>query len=154
MAENKESDLINVTDFNESAVMSGLGVHSTPNVGQDNKISELNVTNESNVTDDSGIQLTPMLASKNKKPDEVIISEAGAKLIPVVTNIIENIIEQSISSIKDELSMAMNQKLNNITERVVITRDVNEIELETFCSENRRVHPMQFLNKSTGVQSL
>ena len=31
--ESKENSMINVTDFNESAVMSGLGVHSTPNVG-------------------------------------------------------------------------------------------------------------------------
>ena len=58
------------------------------------------------------------------------------------------VIEQSNSSVKDELSIAINQKLNNITERVVIMRDVNnEIELETFCNESRRVHPMQFLNR-------
>ena len=57
-------------------------------------------------------------------------------------------IEQSISNVKEELSLVINKKLSNVTERVLITRDVNnEIELETFCSENRRVHPMQFLNR-------
>ena len=66
-------------------------------MSQENKIDEVDVTNESNVTNDSGIQLTPMLASKNKKPDEIIISEAGAKSTPVVTNIKEK--EYSIDDI-------------------------------------------------------
>ena len=69
--------------------MSVLEVHSTPNVGQDNKINEFNVTNEVNVTNDSGIQLTPKLDSKDKKPNENISSETGAKSTPEVTNIKE-----------------------------------------------------------------
>ena len=74
MAENKESDMINVTSFNESAVMSGLGVHSTPNVGQDNKIDELSVTDETNVTDDSGVQLTPTSTKCNSQFNNYIMS--------------------------------------------------------------------------------
>ena len=49
---------------------------------------------------------------------------------------------------RDELSLVRNQNLHNVTERILIARDANnEVELETFCSENRRVHPMQFLNR-------
>ena len=53
MEENNEINVIDVTGVNESAVMSGLEIHSTPNVGQDNKVDE------SDVIDDSGVQLTP-----------------------------------------------------------------------------------------------
>ena len=49
--------------------MSGFEVHSTPNVGQDNKIDELNITNEVNVTNDSGIQITPISTNKNNQSD-------------------------------------------------------------------------------------
>ena len=65
--ENTESEVVlsdlNVTsevaELDESAVMSSLEVHSTPNVGQDDKITNVIKTNESNNTDDSGIQTTP-----------------------------------------------------------------------------------------------
>ena len=58
-------------------------------------------------------------------------------------------LEQTISSMRDELSVVRNQSLNNVTERIFMTRDTNnEIELETFSSENRRIHPMQFLNRT------
>ena len=50
---------------------------------------------------------------------------------------------------RDELSLVKNQNVNNATERIFMTRDTNnEIELETFSSENRRIHPMQFLNRT------
>ena len=52
-----ESEIQSMT---ESAVMSGLEIHSTPIVVQDSKL------NESAVIDDSGIQLTPTSTSKNK----------------------------------------------------------------------------------------
>ena len=43
------------------------------------------------------------------------------------------LIEQSIIEVKDELHVAISQKVNNITERVIVTRDVNnDIELEPF----------------------
>ena len=50
---------------------------------------------------------------------------------------------------KDELSGEINKKLTGVTERIVITRDINnEIELESFSCEIRTVHPMQFLNRT------
>ena len=49
--------------------------------------------------------------------------------------------------IKDELHVVVSQKSNNVAERIIYTRDAkDEVELETFCNENRRIHPMQFLN--------
>ena len=57
------------------------------------------------------------------------------------------LIKQSVSNVKDELSGAISQKLNNVTEQILITRDVNnDIELESFSCDSRVVHPMQFLN--------
>ena len=50
------------------------------------------------------------------------------------------IIEQNICEIKDELQVVGSKKLNNVAEQIIYTRDAkDEIELETFCSENRRV---------------
>ena len=67
---NNENDINEITNFDESAIMNSLEVHSTPNVGQD-KIIELNITDKINVTDDSGIQLTPKLTREsNKNKDE------------------------------------------------------------------------------------
>ena len=44
--------------------------------------------------------------------------------------------------------MAISQQVNTVTERVFMTRDVSsEVELEPFSCDNRRVHPMQFLNR-------
>ena len=86
---NDENDINEITNFNESAVMSSFEIHSTPNVGQDNKDRNINITDEINITNDSGIQLTPKLDSKNKKPNENINSETGAKSTPEVTNIKE-----------------------------------------------------------------
>ena len=46
--------------------------------------------------------------------------------------------EQSIVNVKDELNVAISQKLNNVTERVMITCDVNnDAELESFSCDNR-----------------
>ena len=56
---NNENDINKITNFNESAVTSGLETYLTPNMGQDNKINELNVTNEVNITNDSGRETTP-----------------------------------------------------------------------------------------------
>ena len=40
-------------------------------------------------------------------------------------------IEQSIVNVKDELNVAINEKLNHVTEQVVITKDMNsDIDLE------------------------
>ena len=66
MEENNEIEVnvIDVTGVNESAVMSRLEVHSTPNVVLNSKL------NESDTTDDLGIQLTPTLLSQNKKFDD------------------------------------------------------------------------------------
>ena len=60
-------------EMSESAVISGLGVHSTPNVGQD-KIVELSVTDETSVTEDSGAQLTPTSMKCSSKFDNDIMS--------------------------------------------------------------------------------
>ena len=44
--------------------------------------------------------------------------------------------------------MAIGQKINNVTERVIMTRDLSsEVELELFNGDSRGVHPMQFLNR-------
>ena len=52
--------------------------------------------------------------------------------------------EQDIVEIKDELHVAVSQKLNNVAEQILYTRDAkDDIELEPFCYDN----PMQFLNK-------
>ena len=58
-------------------------------------------------------------------------------------------VEKNIMNVKNELSMAISQ-VNTDTERVpvIMTRDVSsEVELELFSCDNRRVHPMQFLNR-------
>ena len=48
------------------------------------------------------------------------------------------LIEQNINSVKDELSGEINKKLTGLTERILITRDINnEIELESFSSKSR-----------------
>ena len=58
------------------------------------------------------------------------------------------VIEQDIVEIKDELHVAVSQNLNNVAERILYTRDAkDDIELEPFCCDNPRVHPMQFLNR-------
>ena len=60
-----DSTVISETaEFDESAVMSSLVVHSTPNVGQDDKITNVTRTNESNNTDDSGIQTCLLYTSR------------------------------------------------------------------------------------------
>ena len=43
------NETTNVDNFDESAVMNNIEVHSTPNVSQDNKI-KINVTDETNIT--------------------------------------------------------------------------------------------------------
>ena len=48
------------------------------------------------------------------------------------------LMEQSIVEVKDELYVAISQKVNNIAEQVVFTRDANnDIELESFSCDNR-----------------
>ena len=76
MAGNNENEIEEIINFNESAVMSNLGVHSTPNVGQD-RIVELNLTDQTSVTEDSGVQLIPdvykrqVLGSRIEKSSKV-----------------------------------------------------------------------------------
>ena len=49
---------------------------------------------------------------------------------------------------KEELNLAISQTLNNVNERVVITRDMNnDVDLESFNCDSKAVHPMQFLNR-------
>ena len=56
--------------------------------------------------------------------------------------------DRSIVNVKDELNIAINEKLNRVTEHIVIAKDLNsDIDLELFNCENRGVHPMQFLNR-------
>ena len=44
--------------------------------------------------------------------------------------------------------MAISQQVNTVTERVIMTRDVSsDVELESLSYDNKRVHPMQFLNR-------
>ena len=43
--------------------------YSTPNVGQNNKTSECNVTSKINVSDDSGIQINPKLIKESNQPE-------------------------------------------------------------------------------------
>ena len=76
-----------------------------------------------------------------------VISENYLKYVSDNTNKFK-IIEQNMFEIKDELHVVGSQKSNNVAERIIYTRDAkDEVELETFCNENRRVHPMQFLNR-------
>ena len=71
MSEN-ESTVSEMAKFNESAVMSSLEVHSTPNVGQDDKTMSKSSTDETNITEDSGIQLTPTSTKCNKLDDDIM----------------------------------------------------------------------------------
>ena len=66
-----------IQSMNESAVMSGLEVHSTPIVVQDREL------NESAVIDDSGIQLTPTSTNKNKQSDNYEIYEMLQAMLDV-----------------------------------------------------------------------
>ena len=44
--------------------------------------------------------------------------------------------------------MAVSQNLNSVAERVFYTREArDDIELEQFNCDNRRIHPMQFLSR-------
>ena len=63
---NNENDINEITNFDESVVMSSLEAYSTPNAGQ-NKIVELKVTDQSNVIEDSGVQLTPTSTKCNNQ---------------------------------------------------------------------------------------
>ena len=45
--------------------------------------------------------------------------------IECLNNNIFGSIEQSIVNVKDELNVAINEKLNHVTEQVVITKDMN-----------------------------
>ena len=59
-----------------------------------------------------------------------------------------SMIEQNIIEIKDELHVAVSQNLSSVAERVLYTREArDDIELEQFNCDNRRVHPMQFLSR-------
>ena len=69
MARNNENEIEEISNFNESAVMSNLGVHSTPNVGQDEKTINVSVTDKIYITEDSGVQLTPTSTKCNSKFD-------------------------------------------------------------------------------------
>ena len=64
-----------IAEFDESAVMSSLEVHSPPNVGQDDKTTNISNTNESNSTDDSGVQVTPKLSRESKNNNEVSFTD-------------------------------------------------------------------------------
>ena len=70
-------------EMSESAVMSGLEAYSTPNVGQDNKTSEFNVTSKINVTDDSGIQITPKLIKESNQPENNMMKYLCLSLIHI-----------------------------------------------------------------------
>ena len=62
--------------------------------------------------------------------------------------------EQSVIEVKDELHVAISQKVNNITAWVMFTWDVNnDVELELFSCDDRGVHPMQFLNRAREFNS-
>ena len=73
MAGNNENEIEEISNFNESAVMSGLEVHLSPNVGQD-KIVKLSVTDETKMTEGSGVQLTPTSTKCSSKFDNDITS--------------------------------------------------------------------------------
>ena len=50
--------------------------------------------------------------------------------------------------IKDELHVAVSQNLNSVAERVLYTCEAkDDIEIEQFNCDSRRVHPMQFLSR-------
>ena len=72
MAGNNESTVSEIIDFNESAVMNSPEVHSTPNVGQDDKNMNTSVTDEKDITEDSGVQLTPTSTKCNKFDNDVM----------------------------------------------------------------------------------
>ena len=72
---NNENDINEITNFNESAVMSSFEVHSTPNVGQDDKTMNVSGTNETDSTEDSGVQLTPTSTKCNSKFDNEMMSK-------------------------------------------------------------------------------
>ena len=58
--------------MSELAVISGLGVHSTLNVGQDDKTINVSVTDKTDITEDSGVQLTPTSTKCSSKFDNDI----------------------------------------------------------------------------------
>ena len=63
-----------------------------------------------------------------------------------------NLVEQNINSVKDELQVAISQKMNNITERILVTRDVNnDIELESFSHDSRGGTPYAVSKSGEGV---
>ncbi len=72
MSENNESTVSEIAEFDESAVMSSLEVHSTPNVGQDDKTMNTSSTNETDSTEDSGIQVTPTSTKYNKVDNDMM----------------------------------------------------------------------------------
>ena len=60
-----------------------------------------------------------------------------------------DVIENSLTRVKNELRGEIHKKVTGVTERVIVTRDLyNEIELETFSHENKVIHPMRFLNQT------
>ena len=70
---NNESTVSEIIDFNETDIRNSLETHSTPNVGQDEKDRNINITDETMVTEDSGVQLTPT-STKCSKFDNDIMS--------------------------------------------------------------------------------
>ena len=66
-----------------------------------------------------------------------MINEASIQSERVTNNKL-NLIEQKLINTKDELSGEISKKLNSVTERILITREVNNnIELESFSCESR-----------------
>ena len=94
--------------------MNSLEVHSTPNVGQDDKIMNVTKTNESNNTDDSGIQTTPKSNRENKNNNNE------------VSFIDENVAAQSTPSTTRTKELSMDDLFNLIiTMSENINRNVN-----------------------------
>ena len=84
-----------------------------------------------------------MLQNKIKEIDDLAIQNNNDMHVKY------DVIENNLMRVRNELRVEIHKKVNGVTERVIVTRDLyNEIELENFNHENRVIHPMRFLNQT------
>ena len=118
-----DSTVISETaEVDESAVMSSPEIHSTPNVGQDDKNRNINNTNEKDNTEDSGIQATPTSTKYNKVNDD---------LMSIMLNQLEKMNNKLFEKMNNKLDSRFDEietKFNVMNSRF----DNNDIKLNKF----------------------
>ena len=131
MGENNEIEVnvIDVTAVNESEVMSGLEVHSTPNVVQNSKL------NESDTIDDSGIQVTPISINKNNKSENDMMKYLWSTLCSTNNKF------DRLSSDVNEVNVQLNEQNKRFyaTDDFLrkMSTDVNEMKEQNVKLENK-----------------